>query len=188
MRNKRENPTINGAPMADIAFLLLIFFLVTTTIANDKGLSMLLPPRPDDIDIIDIKIQERNIFKVLINSADKLLVEGEPLNDPKLIREMCKEHILNYGSDPKKSDSPKAAVVSFKAARGTSYEMYITVLNELQGAYYDIYASRAGVSNKGWRDLASDLADPENKRIYLKAREGFPMQISIAEPDKSGGI
>ncbi len=181
---KRGNPEINGAPMADIAFLLLIFFLVTTTIANDKGLSMLLPPKPDEDDPVKIDIHQRNIFKVLINSADRLLVEDEPLDDPRAIRQMVKDHVLNYGASPKYSDSPGDAVVSFKAARGTSYEIYITVLNEVQGAYYDMYADRAGVTNKKWREIASDLGDPENRRIYDKARKDFPMQISIANPSK----
>lgn len=185
-RSNRGKTEINSSSMADIAFLLLIFFLVTTTIANDKGLSMQLPPKPDDTEQIDIKIQERNIFKVLINSADKLLVEGEPMTDPTLIREMVKEHVLNNGADPKLSDSPKDAVVSFKTARGTSYEIYITVLNQIQGAYYDMYADRANVTNEKWREIASDLGNPVNKRIYSEAREGFPMQISIAEPDKGG--
>lgn len=186
-RSKKGIPVINSAPMADIAFLLLIFFLVTTTIASDKGLSILLPPKPDEENKPEIKIKERNMFKILLNSADRLLVEGEPMNDPGKIRKMVKEHVLNYGKDPNKSDSPKDAVISFKADRGTSYELYIKVLNSVQGAYYDMYADRAGVTNKKWRKIASDLGDPENRRIYDKARKDFPMAISIAEPSKIGG-
>jgi biopolymer transport protein ExbD len=185
-RSKRSNVEINSSSMADIAFLLLIFFLVTTTIANDRGLSMQLPPKPEQDQEI-IKIPERNNFKILINSADRLLVEGEPLKDPKLIRQMVKDHVLNNGKDPNMSDSPKAAVVSFKADRGTSYDIYIQVLNEVQGAYYDMYASRAGVTNKKWREIASDISDPENQRIYDAARKDFPMAISIAEPSSGGG-
>jgi len=183
-RSKRGATEINSSSMADIAFLLLIFFLVTTTIANDKGLTLKLPPNPDDIEDIDVKIPERNIFKILINSSDKLLVENEPLTDVKEIREMIKTHVLNNGADPNLSDSPDKAVVSLKANRGTSYEMFIKVYNETQGAYYDIYAERAGVTNTKWREIASDLANPDNKAIYLKAREGIPMAISIAEPNK----
>jgi len=85
------------------------------------------------------------------------------------------------------SDSPKEAVVSFKADRGTSYEVYIQVLNQVQGAYYDMYAARAGVTNKKWREIASDIGNPENKRIYDAARKDFPMAISISEPSKIGG-
>jgi len=181
----RKKVEINSSSMADIAFLLLIFFLVTTTIANDKGLTLQLPPKPDDIQQQDVKIKEKNLFKVLINSSDKLLVEGKPMDDPKEIRERVKEFVLNNGRDPELSDSPKDAIVSVKANRGTSYDMFIKVYNEIQGAYYDMYADRAGVTNKKWREIASKTNDPENKKIYDRARKDFPMQISIAEPNKS---
>ncbi len=183
-KGRREMRGIDSSSMADIAFLLLIFFLVTTTIANDKGLTLKLPPNPDDIEDIIIKFKEKNIFKILINSSDKLLVENEGVDDPKEIREMIKAHVLNNGADPNLSESPDKAIVSIKANRGTSYKMFISVYNEAQGAYYDIYAQRAGVTNTRWREIASDLGNPENKAIYLKAREGIPMAISIAEPNK----
>lgn len=193
-RKKRANPEINSSSMADIAFLLLIFFLVTTTIANDRGILMQLPPKPDDIEDIEIKLREHNLFKVYVNSADRLLVEGEPLSDVKAIRDMVKEHVLNNGKNPKMSDSPKDAVVSFKTDRGTSYEMYIGVLNELQGAYYEMYGERVGLTAAEWRTLTNELSDPENKKIYNRGRgkgaDGktmFPMNISIAEPSKIGG-
>lgn len=184
-RSKRGAAKINSSSMADIAFLLLIFFLVTTTIANDKGLTLRLPPDPDEIEDIQIKIPERNIFKILLNSSDKLLVENEPMDDPRLIREMVKEFVLNNGVNPDLSDSPKDAIVSIKTNRGTSYKKFIEVYNEVQGAYYDMYADRAGVTNKKWREIASKTSDPDNKRIYNEARADFPMQISIAEPNKS---
>ncbi len=193
-RNKRGNPEINSSSMADIAFLLLIFFLVTTTIANDKGLMIQLPPKPDDIENIDVKLKEKNLFKVYVNSFDKLLVEGEPMQDISQLREKVKEHVTNNGRNPEMSDSPKKAVVSFKTDRGTSYELYISVLNELQGAYYEMYAERVGVSVGAWRDLSTKLDDPENRRLYDKGRDVnangdvmFPMNISIAEPSKIGG-
>lgn len=184
-RSKRGSATINSSSMADIAFLLLIFFLVTTTIANDKGLTLQLPPNPEDVEQTDIKIPERNIFKILINSSDKLLVENEPLDNPREIREMVKKFVENNGVDPTLSDSPEKAIVSIKTNRGTSYEMFIEVYNEVQGAYYDMYAARAGVTNEKWREIASNTSDPDNKRIYDEARDGFPMQISIAEPNKA---
>ena len=184
-RSKRGSATINSSSMADIAFLLLIFFLVTTTIANDKGLTLQLPPNPEDVEQTDIKIPERNIFKILINSSDKLLVENEPLENAREIREMVKKFVENNGVDPTLSDSPEKAIVSIKTNRGTSYESFIDVYNEVQGAYYDMYAARAGVSNEKWREIASNTSDPDNKRIYDEARAGFPMQISIAEPNKA---
>ena len=183
-RSKRRGAAeVNSSSMADIAFLLLIFFLVTTTIANDKGLTLQLPPDPDQIQDVDIKMKERNIFKILINSSDKLLVENEPLNDVHKLREMIKKHVLNYGRDPELSENPEKAVISLKANRGTSYDMFIAVYNEAQGAYYDIYAQKAGVTNAKWRELSSDLSNPDNKALYDKAREGIPMSISIAEPN-----
>jgi biopolymer transport protein ExbD len=184
-RSKRGSAQINSSSMADIAFLLLIFFLVTTTIANDKGLTLQLPPNPEDVEQTDIKIPERNIFKILINSSDKLLVENEPLENARDIRDMVKKFVQNNGVDPTLSDNPEKAIVSIKTNRGTSYEKFIEVYNEVQGAYYDMYADRAGVTNEKWREIASNTSDPDNKRIYDEAREGFPMQISIAEPNKS---
>ncbi|MEP2772547.1 MAG: biopolymer transporter ExbD [Fulvivirga sp.] len=193
-RKQRDEPQINSSSMADIAFLLLIFFLVTTTIANDRGLSLQLPPDPDDIEQMDIKIPERNLFKIQINSADKMLVEGDPFEkSTDELREMIKEFITNNGRDPESSDSWKDAIVSLKTDRGTTQEKFIEVLDAIQGAYYDLYGQRIGVSNERWREIANDLTDPENKRLYDEGRgksaDGllYPMNLSIAEPTKIGG-
>ena len=192
--SKREDPQINSSSMADIAFLLLIFFLVTTTIANDRGLLLPLPPDPETLEDVEIKIPERNIFKIQINSADRLLVEGEPLTDISSIGPMIKEFVLNNGRNPESSDSPKDAIVSLKTDRGTSQKMFIEVLDVIQGAYYDMYGDRAGVTNAQWRKIIDNLGDPENKRLYDLGRgiddQGkpeFPMNVSIAEPTKVGG-
>jgi biopolymer transport protein ExbD len=182
----RTTPEIPNASMADIAFLLLTFFLMTTTIANDKGLSIQLPPPPEAVPP-DVKVQERNIFKIQVNSSDALLVEGEPMSDTKPLKDMIKKFILNNGADPNLSDSPEKAVVSFKTDRGTSHKRFIEVLDLAQGAYYDIWAEKAGVSNKKFREAASDPSDPSKKEIYDRGRQGVPMAISIAEPSKVGG-
>lgn len=184
-RNKnRGGAEVNTSSMADIAFLLLIFFLVTTTIASDKGLTILLPPPPEDTppDVIDKN--ERNIFKVLINSQDKLLVEDAPLTDVSELREMVKTFVSNNGRDPESSDSPTDAVVSLKTDRGTGYEIYINVLDELQGAYYELRAEKVGLTAEQYRAL--DQKDPGDKELYDRGKEGLPMQISIAEPSKIG--
>ncbi len=210
--------------MADIAFLLLIFFLVTTTIASDKGILLVLPPKPDPNEPPpDITKNKRNIFKILANSKDKLLVEDEPfgdLDDVSKLRPMIKEFVLNFGApspeaidifnslpshmkayasrSPESSDDPKEAVVSFKTDRGTSYELFIAVLDELQGAYNEIYGERimeellTVYPDKTKADLADlfrslDRSDPLLMRLYLQAREGIPRNISIAEPSKVGG-
>jgi len=207
-RKKRDQPQVNSSSMADIAFLLLIFFLVTTTIATDKGLTLRLPPKPDpNQPPPDIAKNARNIFKINVNSQDRLMVEDESLEDVTELKGMVKDFILNFGKakpedvkffnslpaslrvkskrSPDLSDSPSEAVVSFKTDRGTSYNIYVEILDQLQGAYYEIYAERAGISPAEFRNL--DRSKPDQKRLYKSARNGFPMNISIAEPSKIGG-
>jgi biopolymer transport protein ExbD len=181
----RTTPEIPNASMADIAFLLLTFFLVTTTINNDRGLSIQLPPPPEQKQE-DVKIQEHNMFKIQVNSSDALLVEGNPMSDISGLKEDIKKFILNRGVDPLSSDSPEKAIVSFKTDRGTTHRRFIQILDIIQGAYYDIYADQAGVTNAKFREVASDLNDEQNRQIYDKGRAGIPMQISIAEPTKVG--
>lgn len=182
----RPVPEIPNASMADIAFLLLTFFLVTTTVANDKGLTILLPPPPEaNLNQDDVKIQERNLFKIQINSFDALLVEGEPFTGSmRELTDQIKVFVQNNGVDPESSDTPEKAIVSYKTDRGTSHKKFIEVLDAAQRAYYEIYASKLGVPVDKWRDIASD---PERKAEYNLSREGIPMNISIAEPTKVGG-
>ncbi len=185
-RKDRGGNQINASSMADIAFLLLIFFLVTTTIASDRGLTLLLPPKPDpNQPPPDITANERNIFKVLVNSNDQLLVEDEPLTDISAIRAMVKEFVLNNGRNPLSSDNPEKAIVSFKTDRGTSYEIYIAVLDELKGAYYEMYGERIGLTSDEYRALKE--SNPNEKELINSGKEGLPMNISIAEPSNFGG-
>ena len=206
-RRNRPTAEIPNGSMADIAFLLLIFFLVTTTIANDKGIAMLLPPKPDpNQPPPEVTKNDRNIFKILANSQDKLLVEDEPLTDVFELREMVKSFILNFGSPGEEgvaiynslpssmkayssqvrrsdySDDPTEAVVSFKADRGTSYELYVQVLDQVNAAYNDVYGERVGLSAAEFLQLDRD--DPVQDRKYQTARDGIPRAISIAEPNK----
>src|SRR5688572_18408930 len=103
----RSTPEIPNASMADIAFLLLTFFLMTTTVASDKGLLLFLPPPPEALPPDDVEIQERNLFKIQINSSDKLLVEGNPWSeDNRELTEQIRTFILNNGQDPTSSDNP----------------------------------------------------------------------------------
>ena len=207
-RSGRKIPEVNSSSMADIAFLLLVFFLVTTTIATDKGLTLTLPPKADpNQPPPDITKNQRNIFKILVNSSDRILIEDEPVTDISGLREQVKEFILNFGKPTEEyvaiyntlpaelkafaqrnetsSDHPKEAVVSFKADRGTSYDIYIAILDELQGAYYEIYGARVGLTADEFRAL--DRKKPNELEKYQTAREGIPMNISIAEPTKIGG-
>jgi len=192
----RSTPEIPNASMADIAFLLLTFFLMTTTVASDKGLLILLPPPPEALPPTDVEVQERNLFKIQINSSDKLLVEGEPwFSTNRELTDKIKIFIMNNGQDPNSSDNPEKAIVSLKADRGTTHKMFIEVLDAAQAAYHEIYAERAGVSVAEWREISSDPnASPEAKEAYDKGRGAkpgggveIPMALSIAEPTKVGG-
>jgi biopolymer transport protein ExbD len=182
-RKKRGAAEVNAGSMADIAFLLLIFFLVTTTIASDKGLAIQLPSKPDPNDPPpEVKFNERNLFKILLNSEDRMLVEGEPMDDISPLQDMVKTFVLNDGRDPESSENPQKAIVSFKTDRGTSYEKYIQVYDEVKGAYYEIYAERLGITAKEIRD--SDF-EPSMKDRYDELRKEIPMAISIAKPSKA---
>jgi biopolymer transport protein ExbD len=175
--------------MADIAFLLLTFFLVTTTVANIKGLSIALPPPPEALPPEDVKIAERNLFKIQINSFDNVLVEGDPWTggSDELASEI-KKFVLNNGQDPESSENPTKAIVSYKTDRGTSHRKFIEILDAIQKAYYDIYAEQAGVTNEMWREIASNPnKTAEFQQLYDKGRKDIPMNISIAEPTKVGG-
>ena len=182
----RTTPEIPNASMADIAFLMLTFFLVTTTITNDRGLSIGLPPPPDPNKPVEIKMQEKNIFKIQVNSSDALLVEGEPMDDVSVLKDMIKKFVTNKGVDPASSDTPEKAIVSFKTDRGTSHKRFVELLDIVQGAYYDIYAEQAGVTNKEFREAASQLSDPGKRSVYERGKRDYPMNISIADPTKVG--
>jgi biopolymer transport protein ExbD len=183
-KKARKTEEVNAGSMADIAFLLLIFFLVTTTIASDKGLPMLLPPKKEKDQQQQVEMNERNVFTVLINSKDKLLVEKEPI-EPSEIKEKCKKFLSNNGKDPSMSDSPSEAVVSLKADRGTSYAIYLLVLDELTAAYNELRAESVGLSIDDYTNL--DKKKPEQNALYEKAREIYPYRLSEAEPTKIGG-
>lgn len=177
---KRIDTEINAGSMADIAFLLLIFFLVTTTISSDKGIILKLPP--EEINPISIEILERNLFKIMINSKDELLIENERVDNLDGIRKQLKIFILNPKKDNDLAISPKKAIVSIKTNRGTSYEKYISALDEVQAAYYEIYAERVGITPDEFRKL--DIKNPTQRKIYETGRKDIPMNISIAKPSK----
>jgi biopolymer transport protein ExbD len=204
----RGSQEVNAGSMADIAFLLLIFFLVTTTIASDKGILNILPPKQDpNVPPPDIKKNERNIFNILINANNDLLVEGEYRRKAEGLDQDFKEFILNFGAPDEEatalynslpasvqaqakrradsSDDPGEAVISIKTNRGTSYEVFLEVFDLAKKAYFDIYAERVGLTSDEYRKLNGD--DEATKAILDKSKGGIPMAISIAEPDKIGG-
>ena len=183
-RSKRGSTEVNAGSMADIAFLLLIFFLVTTTIASDKGILLRLPPKPEEI--VDIKIPERNLFKIAVNSHNKLLVKGEPwtrsIDD---LKPEITKFVLNQGRDPKSSDSMKKAIISIKTDRGTNYKYFVDILDVVNASYNEMYGNRVGLTGDQFREL--DMKKPDHKTKYDQARKNFPKNISIAEPTKIGG-
>jgi biopolymer transport protein ExbD len=190
---RKKVPEINGGPMADIAFLLLIFFLVATTMNVDTGLTRQMPPLPDEEQQDDNKkIKDRNIFEVLINSSDQLLVEGEPTKISEL-REEAKEFIANpqnKESLPEKEvkeipyfgqiEVPRNAIISLKNDRGTSYDMYIKVQNELVAAYDELRDEKA---MQKFGKKYDELEKEKQKAI----KEIYPQVISEAEPVNVGG-
>ena len=176
--SKRIKTEVNTGSMADIAFLLLIFFLVTTQIATDKGLQIRLPPAVLDQPILPK--HEHNIFKIQINSQGDLMVEKNELKDPADLHDMVIEFVSNNRVNPNLSDSPKAAVVSIKTDRGTEYKTFISVLDQVQGAYYSMRATKVGLSSQQFRNL--DRQNPKERILYERGKEGLPIQISIAEP------
>ena len=178
---RRVTPAINSGSMADIAFLLLIFFLLTTTIVDNKGLFLVLPPDKDDQPKTEIK--DRNLFSISINSKDRLLVENELWESVSPLRSRVKEFILNKNHDLSLSESPKKAIISLKTSRNTSYGTYLLVLDEIIGAYNEIYAERVNMSVKEFNSL--NPTNNHHDQLIKRAKEGIPRNISIAEP---GGV
>lgn len=178
-KRKRREAEIPTASMADIAFLLLIFFLVTTTINVDTGIGMTLPPKLEDEE--PPPVRERNMLKILVNDQGQVLLEDRP-SAVSLIREEVKKHVLNYGEDPNYSESPNQAVISLKTTRQTPYDTYINVLDEIWMGYREMWDAEARqmgfASYDSYRQSLDQAAEEENV-----IREKIKANISIAEPD-----
>ena len=168
---------INAGSMADIAFLLLIFFLVTTTIVEDKGLLVKLPPWSDEPPEIT-KLKTRNVFSVLVNASNQLLVRGEP-TDIDNLRERAKEFIMNPDRADDLAESPKKAIISLKNDRGTNYDTYFEVYNELQAAYNELREEEA---LKRFGKPYAELPGSQRSEI----RNAIPLILSEAEPTSFG--
>ena len=175
-RDRLDNE-VNAGSMADIAFLLLIFFLVTTTILEDKGILVKLPPWSEEPPEME-KLKDRNVLNVLINANNELLVEGDPLEVEQL-REETKKFILNPDNSKDLAETPKNAIISLQNDRGTEYQTYIEVYNELKAAYNELHNERAKLKfGKEYEDLTLT-----QKR---EVRDEIPMVISEAEPTEFG--
>ncbi|MBK9291622.1 MAG: biopolymer transporter ExbD [Bacteroidetes bacterium] len=188
---RRGTPEINAGSMADIAFLLLIFFLVTTTMDVDSGITRRLPPPVETPE--DIKIKERNVLNVLVNKNDRLLVDGKP-GDLRTLKDVAKRFITPvYPDDPNHPETEvinipllgdvyvSKGVISLKNDRGTSYDMYIKVQNELARAFNEL---RDELSRRRFGVGYSALTDEDQIKAI---NEAVPMRISEAEPENIGG-
>ncbi len=188
---RRALNEINAGSMADIAFLLLIFFLVTTTMDVDTGITRKLPP-PLDPEIEPPDVKDRNIFNILVNSSDRLRVEGKEGNIATL-KDEAKEFLSNpYNLEdlPEKNlkvieglgEYPVSkGVISLKNDRGTSYDMYIQVQNELAAAILEL---RDELSIEKFGVRFKKLFSETQRKAIQKA---IPMSISEAEPENVGG-
>lgn len=202
----RKSPEVNAGSMADIAFLLLIFFLVTTTIETDSGINRKLPPMEDVIDPPIIK--ERNIFTVVVNKNNDILVEEKPMQ-LRDVRSAAVKFLDNGGGvgeeacdycqgerDTSSSDNPDKDIISLKNDRETDYKVYISVQNELVAAYNELrdreflklYPNQRMTfveANK----LYSDPRTSPKEKLKLKPKldvlkKMYPQKLSEAEPSK----
>ncbi len=178
-KKRRISVEVSAGSMADIAFLLLIFFLVATTLNKDEGIMTQLPP---DVPPHEFVLHERNHFKIHINSNNNFLIEDEPRENLDDLIEEVKAFVMNPTKQPHLADSPQEAIVSIKTQRGTDYGYFIKALDNVKEAYYQMYGERVGLTSDQFRAL--DRSNPNELQLYNQARENFPMKISIAEPDQ----
>ncbi len=188
---KRDIQEVNAGSMADIAFLLLIFFLMATTMDTDSGLARLLPQPIPENEPAPPPIKERNVFEVLINSKNQLLVESRPMQLSQL-KDATKEFIsnpLNETNLPEKADKEvpyfgvypiSKGIISLQNDRGTQYQVYLSVQNELQRAYDEL---RNELSRSKFGTTYDKLDEEQQKAV----REIYPQRISEAEPKNIGG-
>ena len=191
---KRSTPEINASSMADIAFLLLIFFLVTTTMDVDTGIQRQLPPLPENKDQkTDVEVNKRNIYLVLVNSRGNISVNQKWM-DLDNLREDAKKFInCDRDDDPtlpemeditvdgiKGTVKTSKGIISLQNDRGTTYGRYIEVQNELVAAYNEI---RNEASRKYFNKPYDELNDEQQEAI----RKIYPQRISEAEPKNYGG-
>lgn len=191
-RKKREVPEVNSSSTADIAFLLLIFFLITTSMDTDRGLARQLPPPPEDNQQNeDVKIKERNMLPIFLNLYDQLMCGNDVISVDQ-VRERAKEFIANPNDDENLPEKhlqnveffgdvmvTKNHVISLRCDRGSSYSVYLAVQNELVAAYNEL---RDELAMKQFGRAYAELNEDEQKAV----RDIYPQKISEAQPKKYG--
>jgi len=205
---RRENSEINAGSMADIAFLLLIFFLVTTTMDVDSGISRKLPEKSPPDQEAQVIVKERNVFDITVNRKNQILIEGDQYVQVTDIREEVMAFIDNGGglSAPKdgkpgvpcdycegakstaSSDHPSKAIISLQSDRGTTYGMYISIQNEIEAAYTEL-RNRLALKKyrRSYTDLKKDYKSSKSASIKEKIdflKDSYPQIISEPEPIK----
>jgi len=205
---RRENSEINAGSMADIAFLLLIFFLVTTTMDVDSGIARKLPEKTPPDQKNDVIVKEKNVFDIVVNRNNQILVENDQYVQVTDIKRLAVAFIDNGGGlsaakdgnpgvpcdycegakSPISSDHPSKAIISLQSDRGTTYGMYISIQNEIEGAYTEL-RNRLGMSKyrRSYDDLLKDYKDNPSENINEKIeflKEAYPQIISEPEPIK----
>ncbi|MDO1500601.1 biopolymer transporter ExbD [Winogradskyella maritima] len=180
---RRYSPTVNAGSMADIAFLLLIFFLVTTTISAEKGILRKLPSECPPGQICEAELHERNVLRIFINANDDIMIEDEEvqLED---IAPLAKAFLDNNGDgsclycsglqSPDASDNPKEAVISLQHDATTSYSRFIEVQDELTKAYFGL---REVYARKTFDKAPENLSDDE----LLQTKKAYPFILSEAK-------
>jgi biopolymer transport protein ExbD len=190
---KKAAPEINAGSMADIAFLLLIFFLVTTTMDVDTGITRKLPPPVPKDEEPPQDVKERNVLKILLNSRNDLMVDGKRM-DISLLKDKTKDFMAIHPDNPDypevttryieelgKEVPASKGVISLKNDRGTSYDMYIQVQNELARAFNEMKDEKS-VDLFGLKYNA--LLDKNQIKAINKI---VPVRVSEAEPEDIGG-
>ena len=202
---RRENSEINAGSMADIAFLLLIFFLVTTTMDVDSGISRKLPEKSEDTP--EVVIKEKNVLDIVVNRKNELLVENEFVQVTD-IKQLAMDFIDNGGGlsapkdgnpgepcdycngakDPASSDHPSKAIVSLQSSRGTTYGMYVSIQNEIEAAYNELRSRRSLKKyGRSYEDLKKDYKNNATESLKDKIKslkDEYPQIISEPEPIK----
>ena len=203
---RRENSEINAGSMADIAFLLLIFFLVTTTMDVDSGIARKLPEKSEETP--EVTIKEKNVLDIVVNRNNQILVEGDQYVQVTDIRRIAMDFIDNGGGesaakdgqpgkpcdyckgakDPASSDHPSKAIISLQSDRGTTYGMYVSIQNEIEASYNElrnIYA--LDKYKRSYNDLLKDYKDNPSESLKDKIdflKDSYPQIISEPEPIK----
>lgn len=192
-KKKRKVPGLNASSTADISFILLIFFLVTTSMDTDTGLARRLPPPPEDENSeAEIDVKERNVLNVKVNSLGQIMVNGDLLDIAQLC-DRAKEFVKNENNDPNLPEKhaknipllgmcavTDKHVISVQTDRGTSYNVYFQIQNELVRAYNEL---RDELSKAKFGKLYANLTEEQQEAI----RGYYPQKISEAEPKNYGG-